>query len=249
MEDRYTENRDLERIADMLTPKFSRENTFTFHSTKRRSKFSIYAYTGIAAMIAVIMVLGLKFVLPVSAKEVISTAMENFTTVKNMKVEFEMRGNPTSDEDVYRPAITAPTVAGTMYINREGDKVYSRIDWYDRERNTLILDYKEYIRIKDGHVITRHPSDFGDEIMKVLNINMLPAEIIKDAYIEDDGDIVKLRKSKDDIITLYAEFSKKHRQLINAKVCALKETGEEVIVLETKSIETDINMPVNIFTP
>lgn len=246
-------DREFEKVAEMLTPKFARKNEFSFARPQNRFKKIMWTVGGVAAMLVVVLTFAMKSVTPVSAAEVIDDALVSLSNAKSVKVDFALRGVKTTDDEIYTPNPAGDMVEGSLYILVKDDKVYNRVDWHDDEKNSIIYNGTEYVHLKDGKEVSRHPSQFSNEIFNITNLKSIEGmkdNVLKNAEITTKDNIicVKLKgKKRKNFLTYTGEFNRNNKQLIKASVMAAGQDGEEIVMLETKSITTDIAFPENIF--
>lgn len=251
--DKSLEELEYDKVVDMLSPKYRRKNEISFRAEQdNRIKRMVWTIGGIAAMVAVVITFALKSVTTVSATEVINTALANLSEAETFKIDFIFRGTKSARDEIYRPDMEGELHAGTVYIRRNDDKTLNRIDWHDREKNSIIFNGSKYVHIRNGIKISEHPSDFQDELLSVLILKSLKSlEIDKDASITTDGNLVKVvlkKNHKNDSFVFSGDFSVHGNQkLVKASVKVSDTDGKEITMLETKSIQTNVRLPDTLF--
>lgn len=240
-------NQEFDKIVQLLTPKFPRQCEFSFARPRRRVFKRIWAISGIAAMLAIILTVAIKSAIPLSAQEVINSAFANLSNAESLKVEFVWRGVKSSAEEIYTPNPDGSLVDGTLYLLRKNEKVFTRIDWYDDERNSIIFNGSDYIHLKNGRKVNTHPSSFGEELIDLISMSSVPEELKKKSIIDEADNRITMESHKD-VITFYGEFQRDSKRLINASVAATSSDGGEITMAKTKSIETDIVIPESLFS-
>lgn len=245
-QDNIKSERDYVKVVELFNPKHPRKNELTFSKPKKRKMGKIWSLGGIAAMFAIIITVAIKLVMPVSAAEVINKALSNLSNAENVKVEFMMRAVKTGEDGIYRPDLNGNIVNGTLFIQKKGDKIFNRIDWDDSERNTIIFDGTKYIHLKNGTAVASHPSAFSDELINILNLEHQPDNIIKESDISTDGNTITVRHSKRNIL-FTGEFRKDNKQLAKASVVVTGKENAGMVMLETKLIDINIDIPETMF--
>lgn len=247
MHDIRNENAEFDRVADLFTPRYPRKNDFSFSRPRRRlGRRTLWTVGSIAAMLVIVLTVGLKSVVPVSAVEVISTALDRLSNARSVKVGFVLSGSKGTGEEIYSPDMSGNMIDGTLYLLRRDGQVYTRIDWHDPEKNSIVFNGSVYIHFKDGQQVTRHSSSFGNELMELVNLNSLPEDLKKHAKFSSDGTTVTVTSRKG-IITLCGEFRRDTRQLTKASAIATAPDGTKIIIMETRSIEMDVDLPDTLF--
>lgn len=232
-------NQELHQVIDLFTPKFPRKCEFSFTKTRKPSRGKIWAISGIAAMLAIILTVSIKSTIPVSAKEVVTTALVNLSRAESVRIDFLMRsdGSDTLTE-------------GTLYILHKGDKIFNRMDWNDKGKHSMIYNGANYIHLKNGIKVNGHPSKFYYELMNLIISDSLrnhPEDLTANMDATIRGNIITVTKHKD-VFTLRGEFHKGDKKLVKASATASAPDGRELTIFETKSIETDVRIPDSAFS-
>lgn len=246
-QDSIKENQEFDKVVSILTPQFKRTCDFSYAKPRKRLVNKIWAISGIAAMFVVVLSVAIKSVLPASATEVVKSAFGTLTDAECVKVEFVWRGEKASAEEIYTPTPSGNMINGTLCLLRKNGKVNVRIDWHDAEKNSIIFNGCEYIHLMDSKTVDKHSSSFGEELMNLFNENSLPYDLKNKAALTDDGNRVIMKCHKGDI-TLCGEFLRDTRQLVKASVWFSKPDGGTETILETQSIQTNINIPESLFS-
>lgn len=247
MQNNSQENYDFEKVAELLTPKHPRRCKFTF--TKPPKKYitsKIWTISSVAAMFAIVITIAIKSVMPISAAEVINSAITALTDAKSVKVEFVWRGKKGASEEIYTPDSLGNMVGGTLYILRNNGTVKTRIDWHDADKNSIVFNGRDYIHLRNNKIIDRHSSSFGEELMNLFSQNSLPEDITDKSILSADGDIIIIESHKGKI-TLLGEFNKDSKQLTKASISVSLPNRKNLKMMETKSIETDRCIPKSMF--
>lgn len=246
MQDDRKEYLESEKVVELLTPKFQRKCEFSFTKPRKRLVNKILTISGIAAMFVLVLTIAIKSVIPVSATEVINTAFTALTNAEHIKVEFIWRGVKTSAEEIYTPDPSGNVINGTLYLLRKNGKVNTRIDWHDVEKNSIVFNGSDYVHLQDNHIVNRHSSAFGDEIMNLFSQNTLPDGLKSKIELSTEGSMIIIKDHKEDI-TFCGEFQKDSKQLVKASAIVSLPDGQNITMLETKSIETDTDIPESLF--
>lgn len=251
MQNNSQENRDFEKVAELLTPKHPRKCKFTFTTPpKKHITSKIWTISGVAAMFAIVITIAIKSVMPISAAEVINSAITALTDAKSVKVEFAWRGVKGTSEEIYTPDPLGNMVDGTLYILRNNGTVKTRIDWHDAEKNSIVFNGRDYIHLRNNKIINRHSSSFGEQLMNLFSQNSLPEVITDKSIMSTDGDIIIIEshiESHKGEITFLGEFNKDSKRLTKASISISLPNRNNLKILETKSIETDRSIPESIF--
>lgn len=245
-QDTDRENRELEKIVELLTPRFQRKCEFSFTKPHKRFMNKIWTISGIAAMFVVVLTIAIKSVHPVSAKEVIDSAFSTLTRAESVKVEFVMRGIKTSAEEIYTPDPSGKMIDGTLYLLRKNGKVNIRIDWHDTEKNSIILNGIDYIHFRNNRIINRYPSPIRDKLMYLFCLDSLPDDLKDKSILSTDGNMIIMESHKNDI-TLCGEFQRESKRLIKASATIALSDTQEMTLLKTNSIEINISIPESVF--
>nr|QIM10825.1 hypothetical protein Muribac1_0340 [uncultured Muribaculaceae bacterium] len=241
------ENQEFDDIINLLTPKHQRECEFNFAIPQKRFTKKIWAISSVAALFIIVITIAIKSVTPVSAAEVISSAITTLADAESIKVNFEWRGIKTSAEEIYTPDPSGNMINGTLYLLRKNGIVNARIDWHDAEKNSIIFNGKDYIHLVSNHMVNKHSSSFGNELMSLFSHNTLQNELKEKSIQSTDGNIINMKIHKNEI-TLCGEFQKDNKRLTKASVTAKLPVGQDITMIETKSIETNISIPESIFS-
>ena len=247
MQKDFQENLDYEKVAELLTPKHPRQCEFSFYTpSKKRVTRKIWTVSGVAAMFAIVLTIAIKSVMPVSASEVINSAITALTDANSVKVEFAWRGIKGNSEEIYTPDLLGNMVEGTIYILRKNGTVKTRIDWNDAEKNSIVFNGRDYIHLKDNEIIEKRPSAFGEELMNLFSQNTLPKYLKDKSILSNEGNILRIESHNGDI-TVLGEFHKDSKRLFKASASVLLPNGQDLKMIETKSIETNIRIPESLF--
>ena len=247
MQNNSYDNRDYDQVTSLLTPKHPRRCEFVFSvPSKKRLTSKVWAISSVAAMLAIVVTIAIKSVMPVSAAEVINSAITILIDAESIKVEFEWRGTRNTSEEIYTPDSLGNLVNGTLYILRKNGKVNTRIDWHDAENNSIIFNGRDYIHLRNNEIIEKHSSSFGEELIDLFSQNSLPENIKYKSVLSTEGDVIIAENHKGDI-TFHGEFQKDSKRLTKASTSVSLQNGQNLKMMETKLIETNISIPESIF--
>ena len=121
-----------------------------------------------------------------------------------------------------------------------------RIDWKDTEKNSIVLNSCDYIHLQDNRIANKYPTAFGDKLMKLFSIETLPDDLKNSTELSTEGNMIMI-KSHNENITIYGEFQKDSKRLVKASAIFSLPEGRNITLLETKSIETGIDITESMF--
>lgn len=241
-------NQDFEKVVELLTPKFQRTCQFSFTGPRKGFKNKLWGFCGIAAMFVVVVAIAIRSTTAVSASEVINTAFDGFDSAETVKVEFVFDcAAKTGQKEIYSPGAGRENISGTLYLLRRDGNVYVRVDWHDAEKNSIVFDGSQYARIQNNITVEKHRSLFGKELIELLNLNSLRALLKDDVSTSSEGGKI-IAESTNGGITLRGEFNTDTKQLISASATVTQPDGKQIPIVETQSIETDIEIPDSMFS-
>ncbi len=240
-------DKEFNKVVDLLTPKYPRECTFSFGKKKIDLKKIIFAVSSIAAMIAIVLTMSLKPFSKVSASEILQESINNLSNAESLRVDFTFLGVKTSKEGVYKFDLNGNRIKGTMYLLRKEGKQYTRIDWHDKECNTIIYKDGNYFHIKKGIKVEEREAGFPDEIIDLISLKHLPKDIIDECEIESKGNLIIMKCCKN-IFTFKGIFQRDTEKLISADVTVNSLHTPPVTALEANNIVTNIKIPEDLFS-
>lgn len=121
-----------------------------------------------------------------------------------------------------------------------------RIDWKDTEKNSIVFNGNDYIHLQDNHIANKYSSAFGCKLMKLFSLNTLPDDIKNTFELSSEGNMIIIKDHKENI-TLCGKFQKHSKRLVKASAIVSLPDGQNMTMLETKSIETGIDIPEYLF--
>lgn len=243
---KYTE--EFDKVCHLLTPKYSRENHFSFSPPRKSLLSRIVTIGSIAAVVAVIISFAAKSFIPVSAKEVAESALSGIMSAENIKIIFETRAKISSSDEIYSPDPHGYLISGTLYIHRNGENVLNRVDWDDAEKNSIIFTGSEYLHLINDTIVARHPSALSDELLNIMDLNLLKQELktLPDKNISMQGNTITVKNTKGRI-QMIGEFRRDNKCLEKAIVLFCSTDGDTITVLKTLSIDLNEDIPESKF--
>lgn len=245
-QDSIKENQEFDKVVSILTPQFKRTCDFSYAKPRKRLVNKIWAISGIAAMFVVVLSVAIKSVLPASATEVINSAFAALMNSESIKVEFVWRGVKTSAEEIYSPDPSGNVINGTLYLLRKDGKVNMRIDWQDTEKNSIVFNGCDYIHLQDNHIANKYPTAFDGKLMELFSQKTLPDYLKGTSELSTEGNRIMIKHHKENI-TFYGEFQKDSKRLVKASAIISLPEEKNITLLETKSIETGIDISESMF--
>lgn len=245
-QDSIKENQEFDKVVSILTPQFKRTCDFSYAKPRKRLVNKIWAISGIAAMFLVVLSVAIKSVLPASATELINSAFTTLMNAESIKVEFEWRGVKTSAEEIYSPDPSGNVINGTLYLLRKDGKVNMRIDWQDTEKNSIVFNGCDYIHLQDNHIANKYPTAFDGKLMELFSQKTLPDYLKGTSELSTEGNRIMIKHHKENI-TFYGEFQKDSKRLVKASAIISLPEEKNITLLETKSIETGIDISESMF--
>lgn len=246
LQDDRREHLESEKVIGLLTPKFQRKCEFSFVKPRKRLLNKIWVVGGVAAMFVAVLTIALKSVIPISATEIINSAFTTLSNSECIKVEFVWRGVKTSSEEIYSPDPSGNVINGTLYLLRKNGKVNMRIDWQDAEKNSIVFNSCGYIHLQDNHIANKYPTAFDGKLMELFSQKTLPDNLKGTSELYTEGNMIIIKNHKENI-TFYGEFQKDSKRLVRASAIISLPEEKNITLLETKSIETDIDIPESLF--
>ncbi len=230
-----------ERVMNLLTPRFAPTTNLKFKAPapRRRTLWQAARFGGIAAFVALAIIIGFSVVQTSTAREVVEQAIIRLAEADSYLVHFTARvAKSTSSHELYE--IVDPNDApmqGTVEIRKEGSKVKMAIKWQDEESSMELYDGQTYRRYQNGQLVLERP-DKGIDLTPLASLEKLKP------YAAAMGLLLKFREEGDTIIVsdrsdkveIVARFSKSEGRLLSAE-CT---TPNNVTVLTINQIEFDV---------
>ena len=230
-----------ERVMNLLTPRFAPTTNLKFKAPapRRRPLWQAVRIGGIAAFVALAIVIGFSSVQTSTAREVVEQAIMRLAEADSFLVHFTARvAKSPNSHSLYE--IVDPNDApmqGTVEIRKEGSKVKMAIKWQDDERSIELYDGQTYRRYQNGQLVLER-ADKGVDLSSLASLEKLKP------YAAAMGLLLKFREEGDTIIVsdrsdkveIVARFSKSDGRLLSAE-CT---TPNNVTVLTINQIEFDV---------
>ncbi|MDE6266461.1 MAG: hypothetical protein K2M07_03820 [Muribaculaceae bacterium] len=246
-------NPEFENIVKMLTPKHTRKIDISFKPKKRTVLTRFLTIGSVAAILILIFTLTLHTSVPVSAKDVINTAITSLAQSASVRVEFTIMASPTTKDGVYNPNPYGKKISGTAYIINHNGENYCQIDWHDTEKKSIIYVDEKYIHLRNGEKVSEHASNVGNQLLSILNLDQLKnniGDVLTDSELISDNDTIILRHQKHQTagdIVMEGKFNSNTKELIKASVTFSPTGKPNVTILETTSIKQNVEIPSSSF--
>ena len=140
------DNYSNDRIVDILSPRFAPTTNLEFKVTapapRRRFIWQFAHVGGIAAVVALAIVVGINGVQTSTAREVVERAMTQLLESDNCLVRFtaNVTANKSSQEELYDIDFDGTPMQGTVEIRKEGSKIKMAIKWQDQSSSMELYD-------------------------------------------------------------------------------------------------------------
>ena len=154
------------RVVNLLTPHFTPPTSLSFKAPapRRRPLWQAVRISAVAAMVAVVVVIGITGVQTSTAREVVERAMTQLLESDNCLVQFTANvAESKNSGELYDIDFEGTQMRGTVEIRKEDSKVKVAIKWQDKARSMELYDGKSYRRYQNGqlvlaetHDVTRH---------------------------------------------------------------------------------------------
>lgn len=246
------EQEEFDRVVDLLTPHFTRSAKKTaVPSISHRKPSRLFRFClmgGAAAAVLLIITFTLNFRLTASPtpEEIVNRSLDSIENASSFKINFTLRAVRVNNDDIYDSRPEGKLMKGTLYILEKDGNTCNRVDWHDAEKNSIVYDGKNYFHFQDGKIKDSHPSTFHDKLRNLLYLNWIK-ENMPGFTITERGDKIVLFWLKDNI-KFEGIFSRSAEKLEKASVKA-NQNGEDLMMLETESIDYGIDLPESLFRP
>ncbi|MBQ5737628.1 MAG: hypothetical protein IIV55_01090 [Alistipes sp.] len=232
------------RVVNLLTPRFAPTTSLEFKApASRRSPLRLaLRISAVAAMVAVVVVIGISGVQTSTARDVVERALTQLLESDNCLVRFtaNVTENKSSQEELYDIDFDGTQIQGTVEIRKEESKVKMAIKWQDKARTMELYDGESYRRYQNGQLVLEHPHG-GIDLTPLATIDNLKEYALLTGILlkfrdEDDMIIVSTRGDK---VGIVARFSKSEGRLLDAE-CSGLYNGQQVTVLTVDQIDFDV---------
>ena len=232
------------RIVNILTPRFAPTTSLEFKAPtpRRRPLWQAIRIGAVAAMVAVVVVIGISGVQTSTARDVVERALTQLLESDNCLVRFtaNVTANKSSQEELYDIDFDGTPMQGTVEIRKEDSKFKMAIKWQDQARSMELYDGENYRRYQNGQLVLERSHggiDFTpfSTIDKLNEYALLTGILLK---FREEGDMV-LVSTRGDKVGIVARFSKSEGRLLGAE-CSGLYNGQQVTVLTVDQIDFDV---------
>ena len=230
------------RIENLLTPRFTPTSSLSFKvpAPRRRPLWKALRISGIAAMVAVIVAIGIIGVQSSSAREVVERAMTQLLESDNYLIQFTANvAESKNSGELYDIDFDGTPTKGTVEIRKEESKVKMAITWQDKARSMELYDGESYRRYQNGELVVEHPHK-GIDLSPLASLEELKPYAAAMGWLlkfREEGDII-LVSTRGDKVGIVARFSKSEGRLLGAECSGLHD-GQQVTVLTVNQIDFD----------
>ena len=230
------------RVENLLTPRFAPTTSLSFKAPapRRRPLWKALRISGIAAMVAVIVAIGIIGVQSSSAREVVERAMTQLLESDNYLIQFTANvAESKNSGELYDIDFDGTPTKGTLEIRKEESKVKMAITWQDKARSMELYDGESYRRYQNGELVVEHPHK-GIDLSPLASLEELKPYAAAMGWLlkfREEGDII-LVSTRGDKVGIVARFSKSEGRLLGAE-CSGLYNGQQVTVLTVNQIDFD----------
>lgn len=230
------------RVENLLTPRFAPTTSLSFKAPapRRRPLWKALRISGVAAMVAVIVAIGIIGVQSSSAREVVERAMTQLLESDNYLIQFTANvAESKNSGELYDIDFDGTPTKGTIEIRKEESKVKMAITWQDKTRSMELYDGESYRRYQNGELVVEHPHK-GIDLSPLTSLEELKPYAAAMGWLlkfREEGDII-LVSTRGDKVGIVARFSKSEGRLLGAE-CSGLYNGQQVTVLTINQIDFD----------
>ena len=95
------EQEEFDKTVELLTPKFRKSSGFRFGSRRQKQRYKVWwRICSVAAMLALIVGIGIYTMTPVRAEKIVRQSLENFNAANSYKIQFYLDGTITDEGNV-----------------------------------------------------------------------------------------------------------------------------------------------------
>ena len=240
------DNYSDDRVVDILSPRFAPTSNLEFKVTapapRRRFIWQFARVGGIAAVVAIVLFVGIKGVQTSTAREVVERAMTQLLESDNCLVRFtaNVTANKSSQEELYDIDFDGTPMQGTVEIRKEDSKIKMAIKWQDQSSSMELYDGESYQRYQNGQLVLERPHGGIDlttfaTIDKLKEYALLTGILLK---FREEGDMI-IVSTRGDKVGIIARLSKSEGRLLGAE-CSGLYNGQQVTVLTVNQIDFDV---------
>lgn len=230
------------RVENLLTPRFAPTTSLSFKAPapRRRPLWKALRISGVAAMVAVIVAIGIIGVQSSSAREVVERAMTQLLESDNYLIQFTANvAESKNSGELYDIDFDGTPTKGTLEIRKEESKVKMAITWQDKAHSMELYDGESYRRYQNGELVVEHPHK-GIDLSPLASLEELKPYAAAMGWLlkfREEGDII-LVSTRGDKVGIVARFSKSEGRLLGAE-CSGLYNGQQVTVLTVNQIDFD----------
>ena len=231
------------RVENLLTPRFAPATSLEFKAPtpRRHPIWRAIRISAVAAIVAVVVVIGIGSVQTSTAREVVERAMTQLLESDSFLVQFtaNVTENKNSRE-LYDFDFEGTPMQGTVEIRKEGSKVKMAIKWQDKARSMELYDGESYRRYQNGQLVLERPHG-GIDLSPLATIDKLKEYALLTGILlkfREEGDMI-LVSTRGDKVGIVARFSKSEGRLLGAE-CSGLYNGQQVTVLTIDQIDFDV---------
>ena len=231
------------RVVNLLTPRFTPTSSLSFKAPapRRRTLWQAVRIGAVAAMVAVVVFIGISSVHTGTAREVVERAIAQLLESDNYLVQFTANvAENKNSQELYDIDFDGTPTKGTVEIRKEESKVKMAIKWQDKARSMELYNGESYQRYQNGQLVLERP-DRGIDLTQFATIDKLKEYAVLSGILlkfreEDDTIFVSTRGDK---VGIAARFSKSEGRLLGAE-CSGIYNGQQVTVLSVEQIDFDV---------
>ena len=232
------------RVVNLLTPRFAPTTSLEFKAPapRRRTLWQAVRIGAVAAMVAVVVFIGISSVQTGTAREVVERAIAQLLESDNYLVQFtaNIAENARTHDELYDIDFDGTPTKGTVEIRKEESKVKMAIKWQDKARSMELYDGESYRRYQNGQLVLERPHG-GIDLTPLATIDKLKEYALLTGILlkfREEGDIISV-STRGDKAEIVARFSKSEGRLLGAE-CSGIYNGQQVTVLSVDQIDFDV---------
>ena len=231
------------RVVNLLTPRFTPTTSLSFKAPapRRRTLWQAVRIGAVAAMVAVVVFIGISSVHTGTAREVVERAVAQLLESDNYLVQFTANvAENKNSQELYDIDFDGTPTKGTVEIRKEESKIKMAIKWQDKARSMELYDGESYQRYQNGQLVLERP-DRGIDLTQFATIDKLKEYAVLSGILlkfREEGDTI-LVSTRGDKVGIVARFSKSEGRLLGAE-CSGIYNGQQVTVLSVEQIDFDV---------
>ena len=231
------------RVVNLLTPRFTPTTSLSFKAPapRRRTLWQAVRIGAVAAMVAVVVFIGISSVHTGTAREVVERAIAQLLESDNYLVQFTANvAENKNSQELYDIDFDGTPTKGTVEIRKEESKIKMAIKWQDKARSMELYDGESYQRYQNGQLVLERP-DRGIDLTQFATIDKLKKYAVLSGILlkfREEGDTI-LVSTRGDKVGIVARFSKSEGRLLGAE-CSGLYNGQQVTVLSVEQIDFDV---------